>query len=466
MRREKKYTVFAGLILVCSFYSYSGCNKEKIKAELEKYPQYLAGGTTTTFLSGSTSYSQPLSNITKGNLKKHKEGEIIFKRTFQALGADGMSGLGPLFIQDNCAACHIGNGRSQPPMSEVDFSSGLIMRMSIPGIGPHGEPKGVPGYGLQLQNRALPGHDAEGVILFELEQFYMDFPDGSRTLMHRPKRSILNPYYELPKGMMYSMRNASPLYGLGLLEAVPDSEILKRFEEKDVDADNITGRPNYVWNSYTDKTDLGRFGWKGSHPSVIQQAAEAFHQDMGITSSYFFPEENCIGQKNCSQSSNNKPDVDSAFVAKVAFYIQTLAPPAPRNQNDPVVKKGRQLFIDINCSACHTPELKTGIHPIAELSNQTIYPYTDMLLHEMGEGLADSRPDFDASTNEWRTPPLWGIGLTKTVNPNARFLHDGRAATLEEAILWHEGESYWVMLAYMQLPKDDREAIIKFLESL
>jgi len=446
-------------------FSYTGCNKEQQQL-LKQYPHYLAGGTTTSLVSDSTAYLQPLSNLSRANLKRHLAGEVIFKKTFEAFGNEPSTGLGPLFIQDNCASCHVGNGRSQPPMSEIDYSSGLIMRMSIPGLGAHGEPLGVPNYGLQLQNRALPGFEPEGQIMYTYEPFYETYPDGEKILMHNPRRSILNPYQPLPVGTMYSMRNASPVYGLGLLEAVPEDEILIRYEERDKNADNITGRPNYVWNSYTGENDLGRFGWKGSHPSIIQQCAEAFQQDLGITSTHFFPEENGKGQINCTAGFGNKPDIDSALVADVAFYLQTIAPPAPRNQNDPIVKRGRQLFMDIGCGTCHTPELKTGPHPIAELSNQTIYPYTDMLLHEMGEGVADARPDFEASTNEWRTPPLWGIGLAKIVNPNARFIHDGRAATLEEAIIWHEGESYWVMIAFKQLPKQDRQAIIKFLESL
>jgi len=464
--RRRRFQIPALFIVAIVLHSYTGCNKEITRKEVEKHPYYLAGGTTTTFVSDSTAYAQPLSNISKENLKKHYAGEIIFKKKFEPYSDVSNSGLGPLFIQDNCAACHRGNGRSQPPMSEVDFSSGLLMRMSVPGLGPHGEPQGVPGYGLQLQNRAMPGSQPEGIIKFTFEHFYETYPDGEKVLMNRPSRSLMNAYMPLPDGTMMSMRNASPIYGLGLLEAVSEEEILSRYEERDKNADNITGRPNYVWNSYTQQKDLGRFGWKGSHPSVIQQSAEAFQQDMGITSTHFFPEENGKGQVNCNSGFGSKPDVDSAFVAEVAFYIQTLAPPAPRNQDDPIVMRGRDLFMEINCSGCHTPKLTTGVHPIKELSNQTIYPYTDLLLHEMGEGIADARPDFDASTNEWRTPPLWGIGLTKIVNPNARFMHDGRAASLEEAILWHEGESYWVMLAYKQLPKEDRQAIIKFLESL
>lgn len=464
MRKLRLHITIAFPVLLL-LYSFDGCNKEQ--RDLAEHPPFtLAGGTTTSFVSDSTAYLQALSNISKVNLKKHREGEIIFNTRFFANGEGKSGGLGPLFIQDKCAGCHIGNGRSQPPLSEIDTTSGLLMRLSIAGIGPHGEPLGVPGYGTQLQTRAIPGQVPEGLLQFSFETFYETYPDGHKVLMHRPSHSILNPYTPLPKGVMYSLRNAPPLIGLGLLEAVPDAEILKRYEESDINGDNITGRPNRVWNAVTGDRSIGRFGWKGSTPLVIQQAADAFHGDMGITSSYFFPEETCLGQSNCKSGWGSSPDIDSATVAAVAFYVKTLAPPAPRNQDDPIVKRGKQLFMDINCSGCHTPELKTGPHEIPELSNQTIYPYTNMLLHEMGMELSDSRPDFEAGANEWLTTPLWGIGLTKIVNPNARFLHDGRAETIEEAILWHNGESYWITQAFKALPKEDRDAIIKFLESL
>lgn len=463
---RKTGVILLGWLVVAGMsFSYTGCDNEQ-QLMMERYPHILAGGSTTTFVADSTAYLQPLSNLSPENLARHKRGEAIFRRKFLPYGNGPESGLGPLFIQDNCAACHHNNGRSHPPLTEVDYTSGLLMRMSVPGLGPHGEPMGVPGFGLQLQTRALPGAQPEGLIKYTYEHFYEEFPDGTRVLMHKPSHGIINPYIPVPKGTMFSLRNASPVYGLGLLEAVSEEEILSRYEERDKDGDNITGRPNYVWNAYTNQKDLGRFGWKGSHPTVIQQAAEAFHQDMGITSVHFFPQENGIGQSNCTFGYGDHPDIDSAMVADVAFYLLTIAPPAPRNQDDPVVKRGREVFMQINCSGCHTPELRTGKHPIAELSYQTIYPYTDLLLHEMGEGIADSRPDHEASTNEWRTPPLWGIGLTKIVNPHARFMHDGRAATLEEAILWHEGEGYWTTVAYKNLPKSDREALIKFLESL
>ncbi len=462
-----KHTILYALTFCCiwTLYSFQGCTKEQ-RQQIKQYPAYLSGGATTSFISDSTAYMQPLSNISNKNLQRHRAGEILFRTQFVPNTDIKNGGLGPLFIQDNCAACHHGNGRSQPPLSEIDEQSGVLLRMSIPGLGPHGEPLGVPGYGLQLQNRAIPGYLPEGLIKYTFQQFYETYPDGSKVLMHRPLRSIMNPYAPIPKETMYSLRNASPLYGLGLLEAVPEEEILSRHEERDKDNDNITGRPNYVYNAYTGKNDLGRFGWKASHPTVIQQAAEALHQDMGITSTHFFPIENCVGQSNGWNQPASKPDMDSLIVSHLAFYIQTLAPPAPRNQNDPIVQRGKQLFTELNCTGCHTPELKTGNHPIKELSNQTIYPYTNLLLHEMGEGLADARPDFEASTNEWRTPPLWGIGLTKVVNPNARYLHDGRAETLEEAILWHEGEAFWTTVAFKKLSKEDRSAVIRFLESL
>lgn len=460
----KRFYIVLFSVVSLFLFSYSGCEKEQFSEASSTSSHLLSGGATTSFVSDTTAYMQPLANLSKKELKRHKEGEALFRKIFTP-DPDG-SGLGPLFNQASCFSCHIGNGRGSIPQSEIDNFSGLLMRMSIFGVGEHGEPKGVPGYGTQLQTNAIAGCQAEGQMKYTFEHFYVTYPDGEKVLMHRPSRSVLNPYQPLPEGVMYSIRQAPPIFGLGLLEALSDKEILSRYEEKDENSDNITGRPNYVWDIYSGKNSLGKFGWKNSTPSVSQQSAEAFHQDMGITSSFFFPHKNGIGQSNYVSTEIHKPDIDSAEVELVSFYLKTLAPPAPRNQDDPIVQRGKKLFNDINCSGCHTPQMRTGDYSIAALSHQTIYPYSDLLLHEMGEELADSRPDFEASTNEWKTTPLWGIGLAKHINPNARFLHDGRAATLEESILWHGGESYWVTVAFKNLSREDRQAIIKFMESL
>ena len=236
----------------------------------------------------------------------------------------------------------------------------------------------------------------------------------------------------------------------------------------DADGDGISGRANFVWDVRNGKLALGRFGWKANQPSVEQQVAGAFLGDIGITSSPF-PDENCPkAQAACRQAPNGgRPEIADSRLEKVTIYTQTLAVPAMRNTEDKEVQQGARLFVQSNCSLCHTPRHETGsTHPLEPLRGQTIFPYTDLLLHDMGEGLADHRPDGQATGTEWRTPPLWGIGLVETVNGHTMFLHDGRARSLEEAILWHGGEAEESRNRFMGLTLEERNALIKFLESL
>lgn len=429
-------------------------------------PEYYAGGSTTVFRSDVEAYNQVLANASPQVIDAFQQGVSIFLQDYQAAGSMGPQGLGPIFIQPSCVACHPMNGRSHAPTDELGLDSGLLMRFSLAGSGEHGEPLPVPGFGNQLQSKAIEGVTPEGQFTYVLHDMVETYPDGSYVLMHQPLQHIVDPYIPLPPNILYSMRLGSPVYGLGLLEAVPEEEILSRADETDSDQDYISGRPNYVWDVKNQAMALGRFGWKASAPNLDHQTAAAFHDDMGITSTGYFPVEVCDGQSNCGSGVGTLPDIDESTVHVVADYLRAIAVPAPRNLDDPQVMRGRELFDQVSCSKCHTPELHTGNAIWPELSNQTIYPYTDMLIHDLGEILADGRPDFEASTNEWRTAPLWGIGLTKLIHPSAGFLHDGRADTLEEAILWHGGEAHWSKEAFKQLSPEDRAALIAFLEAL
>ena len=242
---------------------------------------------------------------------------------------------------------------------------------------------------------------------------------------------------------------------MGLLEALDAGTILDRADPDDVDLDGISGRANIVWNQRERRTSIGRFGFKAAAPSVLQQVAAAYSTDMGVTNQ-LFPMEDRI------------PDISRATLDLTAFYTRTLAVPRARAQNDPVVIRGREIFEILGCAKCHTPTLLTGQHSIPQLAHQTIHPFTDLLLHDMGDGLADGRPEFLASSREWRTTPLWGIGLTQAVlgNGEATYLHDGRASTLEEAILWHGGEAETSQKSFVGLAATERDALIQFLRSL
>jgi CxxC motif-containing protein (DUF1111 family) len=257
------------------------------------------------------------------------------------------------------------------------------------------------------------------------------------------------------------------MIGLGLLEVVPQDEILAREDPEDADGDGISGRANHPFDPIAGAPALGRFGWKANQPGLLQQNTGAFLGDIGITSA-LHPEQNCTeAQTECAAAfAPSEPEADELIVDRVTFYSRTIAVPARRDVGDPLVLQGRELFAELGCAACHVPTLRTGASEIGQLVDQTIWPYTDLLLHDMGEGLADGRPDYEASGTEWRTPPLWGIGLVHTVNDHDNLLHDGRARGVAEAILWHGGEAQEARDAFVSLPRDEREALLAFMRSL
>jgi CxxC motif-containing protein (DUF1111 family) len=254
------------------------------------------------------------------------------------------------------------------------------------------------------------------------------------------------------------------VFGLGLLEAIDESTLLD-LASRSPRGSPVSGRPNYVWDAVHQERRIGRFGWKANQPSVLQQTAAAYLGDMGVTSS-LFPSENSP-EPDHSDGLADDPEVDLETLEATAFYMQTLAVPAPRGLDDAVVRHGKRLFAAVGCADCHVPQLRTGdLEGIPEVSRQTFFPYTDLLLHDMGEALADHRPDYDASGREWRTPPLWGIGLSKTVTGHTNYLHDGRARDVMEAILWHGGEAEFARERVRNLSRDDREALVAFLDAL
>ena len=258
---------------------------------------------------------------------------------------------------------------------------------------------------------------------------------------------------------------APPVFGLGLLEAIAESTILANQDINDADGNGISGKANYVYDVASGQTKLGRFGWKANTSTVLEQCVGAYNGDMGITS-YYLPAETGYGQSNGDDGLGDDPEVTKEVIDDVVFYCKTLGVPAARNIEDPAVIKGEKLFGQISCAKCHIPEIKTGNSNIPVLAHQTIYPYSDMLLHDMGDGLADNRPDYLASGREWKTRPLWGIGLTNVVNGHTDYLHDGRAKNITEAILWHGGEALDSKNEFKALSKEDRQNVLAFINSL
>ena len=323
-------------------------------------------------------------------------------------------------------------------------------------------------YGDQLQDRSILGVPAEGQVL----RLYVDepgeFDDGETYSLRRPMYEFDDlAYGPISVEVEVSPRMAPAVIGAGLLEAIPEDDIVGVADPDDADGDGISGRPNWIKDPTSGEATLGRFGWKANVASVERQVASAFIGDIGI-SSHLFPDQNCTEtQTACAAAPNGgEPEVTDELLEKVVFYNQTLAVPARRNLDSPDVGAGAGLFGDLGCAGCHQPRQETGDAEIAALANQVVFPFTDLLLHDMGPGLADHRTDGEASGTEWRTAPLWGIGLTETVSGHTFLLHDGRARSLEEAILWHGGEAEPAATGYKALSSEQRSQLVAFMESL
>ncbi|MBL4823547.1 MAG: thiol oxidoreductase [Colwellia sp.] len=440
-----------------------------------------------------------------------------------------LDGVGPVFNNQDCNSCHQRDGRPSTitiPEGQdrilLGSSAGIFLRMSIDdgncstpsSDNNYCQNEGVPGFGEQLfhrgvlQARAEWDDDEDALPFVGQANVYLSYDyttityaDGSSVKLKKPVFTIERPYDVdkdnqlnsaiLQADVRYSPRNGMPVFGLGLLELIAEADILALADEDDADSDGISGRPNWVFDAIKARDNeplpvsLGRFGWKANTPSVRVQSLGALRGDMGITNP-LFPDESIAntalhedylartGYVDTGADENGEPEASQVFSDEVVFYVETLAVPARRNINDESVIAGAVLFEQINCTGCHQPDFTTltadvklgGVDAPDALKGQHIYPFTDMLLHDLGEDLADNRRDFTATGVEWKTRPLWGIGLTKTVNPGAGFLHDGRADNIEEAILWHGGEAQQSTDDFMALEQAERQSLIDFVMSL
>jgi CxxC motif-containing protein (DUF1111 family) len=433
-------------------------------------PSSNLAGTATVQPAGTESFRQIVANAPITERARFAFGKIQFNTEWDP--APGQvptnDGLGPVFNAIACASCHINNGRGRPPESATEAFESILVRLSAPGESAHGGPKPVENYGGQLQHRAIDGAMPEGTAIIEYTEITGTYADGAAYKLRQPTVVFNDMQFgALPAYAMYSLRVANPVIGLGLLEAVPIEMIEQLTDPDDRNSDGISGRANRVWSSTKQQTSIGRFGWKANVATVEEQNAGASLGDMGITTQ-LNPTDNCrVIQNGCikvAQAHASEIEFQQEFFEQLTRYVRLLAVPAQRDSDNPVVQLGAALFRSIGCVQCHVSTLKTGkdaSHP--ELASQTIHPYTDLLLHDMGDGLADNRPDYLASGSEWRTAPLWGIGLTAEVTGNESYLHDGRARTLSEAILWHGGEARTARDMFVGLPSPQRTAILTFL---
>ncbi len=482
----------SGLVLALGTYSLtaqstSGTKQIATLDERELNP----GGKATTrrAIKSRNAFSQSSHGMSLAGEARFKIGNAIFRRIWVSAPASTKSsdGLGPLFNARACQHCHIKDGRGHPPEANwpKDDQVSMLFRISV---SPQTDEQvqlrkdrrlkvvPEPTYGEQIQDLAIQGHKAEAHVDITYEKIPVTFADGETVWLRKPEYKFRDlAYGPLAPDTMISPRIAPQMIGLGLLEAIPENEIRKNADPDDKNQDGISGRVNTV-RSLVDKTlQLGRFGWKAGTTTLKEQAAAAFAGDIGLSTPIVdLPagdctksQQRCLNAPHGDQPGEKSYEVNGELLDLVTFYTQNLAVPVRRNAQDPQVLKGKALFNKTGCATCHHPTHVTGeVEGQPHLSHQVIWPYTDLLLHDMGPGLADNRPEGDATGREWRTPPLWGVGLTKRVSGHTYFLHDGRARNVEEAVLWHDGEASAARKAFMSLSKDDREALLKFVKSL
>jgi CxxC motif-containing protein (DUF1111 family) len=434
-------------------------------------PDPLSGGATTVFDATVNAFGQPAANQPFAERPDFFTGNALFNRNWVTAPASttGSDGLGPIFNASSCSACHFKDGRGRPPIAAGEAFETLLVRLSVSGEDDVEGTVAEPHYGRQLGNRGILGVPAEGAPRLTYEERPGTFGDGTPYSLRAPELAIADlAYGPLAAGTLTSVRVAPQIIGLGLIAAIDEDTLLARADPDDVDGDGISGRPNLVWDRRAGAPVIGRFGWKANAPTIEQQAAGAFVGDIGITSPLFLDQECTAIETACGAApTGGTPEIDQLKLDLVTVYVTLLAVPARRDLDDPAARRGETRFASAGCASCHVPTIVTGDLPgFPAVSHQTIHPYSDVLLHDMGPDLADDRPDFLASGSEWRTPPLWGLGLVPIVNDHLFLLHDGRARGFAEAILWHAGEGTAAREAFRTMPAADRADLVRFLETL
>ncbi len=429
-----------------------------------------SGGVLTGDVVGEESFATPYAALGQEGLETWAIGKDQFAAKWVPAPAPAAGGLGPTFNESSCLECHPKNSRAKPMMDGQDISKGTVLRLSVPSgfdakvFVPH------PIYGEQLQNRSSQPHtpvEGQAINMFNTVDF--QYPDGSKVTLKNPVFEFTQMSFgPLGDDVNVSPRIAPQVIGLGLLEWVPEESILALAQEQK--KLGLSGEASYVIDRETGIKKLGRFGWKASDPTVKHQVAHAFHSDIGVTNP-LFPEQNCpVVQVDCTEPEDAIGQNSEALTDRlnnITWYLQTLNVPQRRIDDPDKVSVGERLFTDTGCAGCHVDTMKTGDNaPHEELRNVTFHPYTDLLRHDMGAGLSEIRMDGLPGSSEWRTPPLWGIGLINSLSGELGLLHDGRAGTIEEAILWHGGEAAPSRMRFAYLSQKQRDAVIAFINSL
>ena len=451
----------------------------------EPYEANSGGAATVRKPLNASIFSQPSASMSFERQLDFKLGDGIFRKLWVSSPSSTTSsdGLGPLFNARSCQGCHLKDGRGAPPVAGETAVS-LFLRLSVP---PRTDTErkalaahrltvvGDPVYGGQLQNFAIQGHTPEGQMTIAYADLPVRLADGETVRLRKPTYGVADlGYGPMAMDVMVSPRVTPQMIGVGLLEAIDEADILAGADPDDANKDGVSGRPNMVWSDEFRQPMPGRFGWKAGQPTVRQQVSQAFLGDIGLSSALAHGSAgDCTDAQTACRTAPNGEDetehveVTGQMMELVVFYARNLGVPARRKVSDRQVLAGKKVFYESGCAACHRPKYVTRDLPDQpEQSAQLIWPYTDLLLHDMGDGLADGRPEGVADGREWRTPPLWGLGLTGTVSGHTQLLHDGRARNALEAILWHGGEAQAARDRTASLSKAQRAALLAFLDSL
>jgi CxxC motif-containing protein (DUF1111 family) len=459
-----KTLLISAFALLLLFACKKATQEQAVISEYEQEEE-LSAGVLTSYDLSELAFSYQVKNVTTDEKLNFFVGNSFFQDNWVEAPSSttARDGLGPLFNAKSCAACHFKDGRGMPLAGK-----GLIFRLSI-AENSEGNPIDDEIYGGQLQDFAISKIDMEGLMDIQYSEVSGKYPDGTTYSLRKPVYSIKSEKYgAISASIKISPRIGQQIIGMGLLELIQESDLLALSDPEDSNNDGISGKINYVWNPLSNSTEIGRFGWKANVATVAQQVAGAFNGDIGITTSFFKNENHSAHQTQCLGLPNGgEPEISDENLNHVILYTKSLAVPIRRDYKSSDVLTGKNLFNAIGCTSCHKPKFVTGHSgTMNALKGVTIRPYTDLLVHDMGEGLADNRPDFKANGNEWRTQPLWGLGMIKTVNKHSYLLHDGRARSIEEAILWHDGEAKNPRIKFMNLSSENRKKVIAFLESL
>lgn len=491
---------YPGLTRFCSLYLVIavlgsalvvvGCGRSDFPPPFDP-SELIPGGAASVGIKPFPSLELPSANLPSDQLPHFHAGKALAHQPWVKAPTvtDARDGLGPIYNARTCLACHINGGRGEMPQDSNTAIFSALVRISVPGRDDHNGPVPEPTYGLQMQAQSVslqhqfrhhpPAKKVseappEANIYLDWQTQTVTYPDGQTIQLRSPKLRFENlGYGSMSESLLTSLRSAPSIAGMGLLELIDQADLDLLADPEDENRDGISGRVNQVWSEQQQKTLPGRFGWKANRATLAETVAGAFQQDIGI-SNPMFPAQPCTQQQPLCLAmavgnNSNGFELSQDLLDLVVDFTRNLAVPVVRAADAEAsqLKQGRAQFYQLGCAGCHWPSFQTKVVAGAQahLGGQTIWPYTDLLLHDLGPGLADGRPDFAASGREWRTPPLWGVGLNEQVNGHGFYLHDGRARSVEEAILWHGGEAANSQQQFMKLSHQQRQDVIKFVET-